>query len=218
MGIYKRISRPEESRVFIMGDLHGHFPAFEELLTKVNFNKETDLVVSVGDLIDRGPASLQCLALIEEPWFTAVMGNHEEMAYNWLVNGFDERLWYVNGGDWYWDLTEEEQTRFKELLVKAKSLPLVIELTHRNKVSIIAHADYPSDIYKYGKSILKHEVTWGRLRHQEILAGYPSKIEGVDNAYFGHNAIPEIIKCFNINYIDTGCGLGGKLTFVELVD
>lgn len=48
-------------------------------------------MLSVGDLVDRGPDSIGCLKLLEAPWFHAVMGNHEQLLLNyfapWLAYG-----------------------------------------------------------------------------------------------------------------------------------
>lgn len=48
---------------------------------------------SVGDLIDRGGKSRDCLSLLYEKWFHAVKGNHEDIL-NIIVN---------EGGDWKWN-------------------------------------------------------------------------------------------------------------------
>ena len=54
----------------------------------------------MGDLIDRGPQSADCLGLLRCRWFRAVRGNHEQMALEALESG-NMRLWQMNGGDWY---------------------------------------------------------------------------------------------------------------------
>lgn len=64
---------------FVVGDLHGCFQLLDALLIQVRFDPARDRLFSVGDLIDRGPDSLACLQLLQEPWFFAVAGNHEAM-------------------------------------------------------------------------------------------------------------------------------------------
>ena len=53
-------------------------------LKQRHFNPDTDLLIPVGDIIDRGPDSLKCLQLMQENWFYAVRGNHEQMALDAL--------------------------------------------------------------------------------------------------------------------------------------
>ena len=68
-----------EGRDFVIGDLHGCFDELELLLNHVNFDPKIDRVFSTGDLIDRGPYSLECLRLLEKPWFYSCLGNHEDI-------------------------------------------------------------------------------------------------------------------------------------------
>lgn len=66
-----------EGRDLVVGDLHGHLDDLQTLLSRVNFNPELDRVFCTGDLVDRGPDSMGCLALMDQPWFHTVTGNHE---------------------------------------------------------------------------------------------------------------------------------------------
>lgn len=72
-----RIPENLEGRDLVVGDLHGHLDDLEALLARAKFNPERDRVFCVGDLVDRGPDSMGCLALLEQPWFHTVAGNHE---------------------------------------------------------------------------------------------------------------------------------------------
>lgn len=74
-----RIAANACGRDLVVGDLHGHRGLFEQALEQLDFDPSRDRVLSVGDLINRGPQSLATLSLIEQPWFHAVLGNHELM-------------------------------------------------------------------------------------------------------------------------------------------
>ncbi|MEU7750100.1 metallophosphoesterase family protein [Nonomuraea sp. NPDC049158] len=64
-------------RTIIIGDIHGCFDELLELLEKVDIRPD-DLLVSVGDLVNRGPAPGDVVRLFRErPNSVAVMGNHE---------------------------------------------------------------------------------------------------------------------------------------------
>lgn len=63
----------------VVGDIHGYLDDFHALLRRAEFNPATDRVFCTGDLVDRGPDSLGCLALLGESWFHSVSGNHEQM-------------------------------------------------------------------------------------------------------------------------------------------
>lgn len=76
---YVLVPRNSLGRDFVIGDLHGCLHMLQPLLLAVNFDTAVDRLFSTGDLIHRGPHSLECLLLAEAPWFHAVRGNHEAM-------------------------------------------------------------------------------------------------------------------------------------------
>ncbi len=69
--IYQRIEAKNWRHVWVVGDIHGCFSMLMKRLRECRFDPQQDLLVSVGDLIDRGPDSLGCLALLRESWMTA---------------------------------------------------------------------------------------------------------------------------------------------------
>lgn len=65
--------------IYAIGDIQGCLAPLKALLEKVNFNKDSDLLISAGDLINRGPESLAtirfCMDLGKS--FKMVLGNHD---------------------------------------------------------------------------------------------------------------------------------------------
>jgi hypothetical protein len=47
------------SRTIVVGDIHGCYDELEDLLAEVEFGK-SDRLVSVGDLITKGPKNRKC--------------------------------------------------------------------------------------------------------------------------------------------------------------
>lgn len=64
---------------YAVGDVQGCLNPLEALLSKVDFNPSIDLLISVGDLVNRGPQSLAtlryCMGLGNA--FKMVLGNHD---------------------------------------------------------------------------------------------------------------------------------------------
>ena len=89
--MYQRINGSDWRNIWLMGDLHGCFALLMNRLRQLRFDPWADLLISVGDLIDRGPQSADCLGLLRCRWFRAVRGNHEQMALEALESG-DRRL------------------------------------------------------------------------------------------------------------------------------
>lgn len=64
---------------YFIGDVHGCYEELQKLLDKVSFHPQRDRLVFVGDLINRGPDSLQVLRFIRSLGASAqmVLGNHD---------------------------------------------------------------------------------------------------------------------------------------------
>ena len=136
-------------RDLIIGDLHGCFDELMELLAHVDFNTLTDRLFSVGDLIDRGPKSKECIDLLTKPWFYATLGNHEQLLLKYVQRpyGDDAVIWWQNGANWAIDLrsyggpqpVSHEQLRQFALMIEIK-MPLVIVVGEGEQRFNILHA------------------------------------------------------------------------------
>lgn len=64
---------------YAIGDLQGCYSELEALLNQINFNHGTDTLWLVGDIVNRGPQSLQTLqfAMQHESSVQIVLGNHD---------------------------------------------------------------------------------------------------------------------------------------------
>ena len=65
------------ARTIVVGDIHGCYDELVELLEKEDLASD-DHVVSVGDLIVKGPKNKEVLDLFsKDPRFSSVIGNHD---------------------------------------------------------------------------------------------------------------------------------------------
>ena len=216
MKIYQRINGEEWRRVLVCGDLHGCYTNLMNRLDAVGFDPAQDLLVSVGDLIDRGTENVECLDLINQPWFRAVRGNHEQMMLDAVMGAGSILHWMQNGGSWFYNLDADQQILAKSLVSKAAALPLIIEVEKGGKKFVICHADYPHDEYEYGKPVDSQQAIWSRERISLSIDGFSSSISGADLFIFGHTPALQPMRNKNQLYIDTGAVFNGNLTLYEL--
>jgi serine/threonine protein phosphatase 1 len=89
------------ARTLAIGDVHGCHVALTTLLALVKPTAE-DTLIFLGDVIDRGPATKQCidevLLLQDQCVVITIMGNHEEMMRNGLGPGMMHDMWRQFGG------------------------------------------------------------------------------------------------------------------------
>lgn len=145
-------------RTFVCGDIHGSYSRVEQFLEFINFDKATDRLIAVGDLVDRGPDNEKCLALLDEPWFHSVKGNHEDLMIRFVSNQRGGEWWFPNGGSWgskhLTHTGSNSQLSFsqelKDLTAKSDSLPLMISVEQNDGTFFhVIHAELagsPNDL------------------------------------------------------------------------
>ena len=88
----------KQQRFLIMSDVHGFYDEMINALNKVNFNPETDFLISLGDTTDRGPNPQKVINFLESlPRKKLVLGNHESLLMNCIENGFPYSADWHNG-------------------------------------------------------------------------------------------------------------------------
>lgn len=211
--MYQRIDGKQWRHVWVVSDIHGCYQQLMAELTRRHFNPREDMLISVGDIIDRGPDSVKCLQLLHENWFRAVRGNHEQMALDAIENN-DFALWTINGGIWFSDLKDKRHAL--TLLNACEELPYIIEINCANGLNVVAHADYPAAEYVWNKPVSAQRVLWDRDRLMGLMVGKGQGIQGADHFWFGHTPLNKRYDVDNLHYIDTGAVFDGFLTLVQL--
>lgn len=216
MSVYQRIHGTDWRNIWVTGDLHGCHSLLQQKLQEIGFDTTQDLLISVGDLIDRGKENIECLALLKQPWFRAVRGNHEQFLLDYLQSGHGGDEWQCNGGHWFFELSHAEQKSVPAYLPLIDALPLVIEVQTDNQTIVICHADYPGDHYAYGKPVNEDDVIWNRDRITASDHGEIKSISGADQFIFGHTPLHLSLQFASQHYIDTGAVITGNLTLLQI--
>lgn len=199
-------SRNSGGRDFFVGDIHGKYSLFMQALDKINFDVSVDRLFSVGDLIDRGEASFNCLKLTEKAWFIPVVGNHEQFLLEMEEDNLYKKInWYLNGGNWWEALNDEQRKRAKRIVERNYTLTLTVA-TIAGEVGVI-HAQYPFNKWPVNKKEITseyyNEMLWGR----DCVKNNDERLfEGVDFIVSGHTPLSKSFLKGQQLFIDTGCG------------
>jgi hypothetical protein len=147
MSIIRRFGPNLKGRDFVCGDIHGSFSLVQKFMDSINFDKTKDRLFCCGDLVDRGPQNEECLALLYEPWFFLVRGNHEQMMLDYYAG--ETRWWLNNGGLWgahYQNDYSDEATNVIQCVKDhVENLPLLITVEKRDgTIFHLMHAELDS--------------------------------------------------------------------------
>ena len=207
---------------FFVGDVHGMYAALDAAMRDVNFDRSRDRLISVGDLVDRGPDSFKCLALLEEPWFFAVRGNHEQMMLDALGSKkpSDQDYWQANGGEWFWSLSRAEKDTASRLV---RQLPVAISVTGPDgRVIGVCHAEWRdgeietpdwAEVEKVvGDPDGQHPLLWGR---SVLRSRTPQRDKTALLTIHGHTPMKKVTRLGSALFIDTGAVYGGSLTLIS---
>jgi serine/threonine protein phosphatase 1 len=92
-------SRSEIRRTFILGDIHGRFHALRQVLDRSGFDPDTDLLIILGDIVDFGPNTKECVdLLLSIPNKVVMLGNHDLWFLYWATTGEVKPEWLFQGG------------------------------------------------------------------------------------------------------------------------
>lgn len=221
---------------YIIGDLHGMYDELMHALTLLKFNKSTDRLFSVGDLIDRGPKSFECANLIYEDWFHMVIGNHEQMMMHTILDQHLSyyHMWMNNGGLWH--ISENDQL-LEDISQHFKKLPLIIsvgteidrfnivhgELLLNQQSSLVTDKDI--DEWTFNPNDVE-DMTWGRtlinlrsnlsynLQDAKQPCTYKQDTK-LSPTYCGHSTVKAPCKIEQQIYLDTGFSYSSKTKYPE---
>ncbi len=135
------------NRVLVIGDIHGQYKKFISLYKKLNVTDD-DLLIFLGDYIDRGPEG-ECgyvlewiMKAVQKDNVIALRGNHEQM----MIDFFDDSdlNWLFNGGQAtatdIKTMMKDEPNIMAQIMEFANNLPLYHRMSINGKDYYFCHA------------------------------------------------------------------------------
>ena len=222
--------RDDQGPFDIIGDVHGCIDELIGLMRELGYNvdkegkewqvchEEKRKLVFVGDLVDRGPANIECVRLVSDAKKAGIAyvveGNHEAKLRRALrghdvkqTHGLEETMKEVEALD---------DTGRAEIGKRLEGTLSHVVLDEGRLV--VAHAGLPEEMHlgvggrvnafaKYGETSGESDAYGLPVRH-----AWADRYEGEATVVYGHTVTPEAQWVGNTICIDTGCVFGGKLT------
>jgi len=196
--------------LLVIGDVHGSYKTLKKLLDE-NWDKENEILIQVGDLIDRGNFSPQTIQYCKElknkypEKVVFIKGNHEFEMIEHFYNGPNSN-WLRQCGDDTLKQYESQNFDIESDVRWFGDLPLYWE----NEKVFISHAGIEKSTEDPFNETNSKGVLWNR-----------SELKNIDKMQIiGHTPTednnPVYEEKSNAWNVDTGAGYGGNLTGIKI--
>lgn len=214
MTLFETVRTHANGRLIAIGDIHGCHDELVELLAAIAPGPN-DTVVSVGDVVQKGPAAARCLDLWRERGYLAVKGNNEIK----LLESARPLLRFFAREN-------RDVLRRADLLRYIDSWPLVIDFPDAGAAAV--HGGFLPDMRVRREDVEReqdviHHLRWIRKKNgewkyvpkekkkkEDVL--WAEKWRGDRFVVYGHTPLREPRFDKQALGLDTGCVYGGALT------
>lgn len=200
--------------VYVIGDIHGHLQSLQKLLDRIAPGPE-DVTIQLGDCVNRGPESFG----VVEFWLQfdrcprfVIAGNHEELMYEYLAENSSQVMEYGGGATiesyrragWRCEqgdpasVPEEHFCFYQQAFHWTR--PFLVTARY-----LFTHAGY-----RLNQPPERQDATtlrWGRVTGSDAQKRIVVR---------GHSPRQRVVIRPKVIEVDTGCGLGGRLSCLRL--
>lgn len=210
-----------KGRKFVIGDIHSHHDEMIELFDHVKFDFETDTLISLGDLVDRGPKPIEVIeTLMRIKKFIHILGNHDDWCYQYLKYQKEPFEWTTQGG----------RATLNAYTANPRIMDKHIEFFEKAK---LYHIDEDTRLFVHGG--FNHRMPFDlQIENKELLIWDRSLVltameydqsgltfKEFNEIFVGHTptqfikeSVPK--KFSNVWMLDTGVYISGKLTIMNI--
>jgi serine/threonine protein phosphatase 1 len=201
-------------KIFAIGDIHGSFDRLQELMQKIPIDFTEDILVFIGDYIDRGPGSVEVVNYLiglkkRVPEIIFLKGNHEDMLEKYL-DGSDRFTYLLNGGQNTLDSYLSKTNTSNSFPIPPDHMEFFqsLRLYYETEDYIFVHAGLRPKVPLESQEA--EDLLW--IRDKFIYSRYNFGKPVV----FGHTPLEKPLVEPNKIGIDTGAVYGNALTCVQL--
>ncbi|MFX1312027.1 MAG: metallophosphoesterase [Promethearchaeota archaeon] len=195
-----------DKEIYVIGDIHGNFESLVKIIEIIKENNP-ELVIFLGDIVDRGPKQLECLLIVltlkilNPQTYHLLRGNHETIEMNQYYGFFQNFI------DKY-----KDPKKFNEILAVYDVLPICALI---NNTILCLHGGIPQDTeilkklkgYKT-KNLIKifnsisnaiFQIMWNDPKSE--LKGFSNSFRGSGIYLFGEDAFNNFMRTNDLEYL-----------------
>jgi serine/threonine protein phosphatase 1 len=200
-------------RHIVIGDIHGCYDELQQLLDTIGPTADDD-VVSVGDIVRKGPAPDRCLDLWRTRGYRAVRGNQEE------------ELLRIIDGDGPASKSDQTVLSRPDLLEYIRSLPVLLDLPAAGAAVVHGGMLPGKTVREYEAATTLRYVRRDGDRWLPVPKGKEKRgdrfwaelWDGDRTILYGHTPRDEVRFDRKAIGLDTGCVYGGRLSAAVWAD
>ncbi|MDX1353352.1 MAG: symmetrical bis(5'-nucleosyl)-tetraphosphatase [Thiomicrorhabdus sp.] len=195
---------------YVIGDLQGCYDELQSLLNHINYHPDNDHLWFVGDIVNRGPKSLECLRFVknlqQQGKADMVLGNHDFH----LLAAYSGLEKFVSKSDTLTPILTAHDV--DELMDWLRSQPLMVK--HPVFQAVMVHAGIPPqwsihEALNYAQEIQQQlkQNNWQEYIVKHLFGSEPNKWH---DSLAGYERLRYIVNAFaRMRYCDSN----GKLEF-----
>ena len=208
-----------KQKIFVLGDSHGGYKAFLQVMERSGFDYKKDHLISLGDLADGWTETPELIEeLLKVKNLIVTIGNHDFWVLNWLKDEKNKPdIWTMQGG-YNTQIGYERRPDLKKKHLKfLKSLPYYY-IDEKNRLFV--HGGFKPG--EHPKDTDKEYLMWDRQLWENRYNSKPKReaMMQFEEVYVGHTSIYRFshkpIKYGNVWFMDTGGGFEGKLSIMDV--
>lgn len=205
-------------RTFVIGDIHGAYKAFMQCLHRAAFDYERDRLICLGDVCDGWPQVKECFTELRKMKnVVLLLGNHDEMALEWMLGGGLNPVWLMQGGN----ATRESfgdavETEYIDQIKNSRKY-----YVWHNSLFVHAGCIPKKPLHEHSTE----ELIWDRTFVEQALKygsfGKRNNITGFEAVFIGHTPTIKFGKespfqVCEVWFMDSGAGWHGKLSMMNI--
>lgn len=202
-------------RTFVVGDIHGAYRALRQCLERAGFDKESDTLISLGDVCDGWPETSTCIEeLLSIPNLTYILGNHDYWTMEWMTSGVIDDVWFRQGGEATLQSYAAGVPPSHRLFLE-RALPYALV-----GARLFVHAGIRLHVplHQQNLDIFLWDRELARLAMDRFLNGKAEQFTEFEEIYIGHTVVPfrQPVQSGNVWLMDTGAGWSGVLSMMNV--